>query len=38
MEINPININTIASKNFGDGINILFWKYLTQNNIYSNKL
>jgi len=37
MEINPININTIASKNFGDGINILFWKYLTQNNIYSNK-
>lgn len=32
-----ININTINSSNFGDGINKLFWEYLTKNKIYDDK-
>jgi pyruvyltransferase len=31
-----LNINTLNSKNFGDGINKLFWEYLTKNEIYKN--
>lgn len=32
-----INIYTLTSKNFGDGINNLFWESLTQNKISGNK-
>lgn len=28
-----VNIYTIKSKNFGDGVNRKFWQYITQNNI-----
>ena len=32
-----ISIFTLNSNNFGDGINKLFWEYITQNKIYNNK-
>ena len=32
-----LNIFTLNSNNFGDGINKLFWEYITQNKIYNNK-
>ena len=32
-----INILTLNNANFGDGVNKLFWKYLTNNKIYNNK-
>jgi pyruvyltransferase len=31
-----ININTRDSENFGDGVNKVFWEYITQNKIYGN--
>jgi pyruvyltransferase len=34
---NPINISTRRRNNFGDGVNKLFWEYITQNKIYTNK-
>lgn len=36
-KISPINIFTLNSTNFGDGVNKLFWEYITQNKIYNNK-
>ena len=32
-----MNIFTLESRNFGDGVNKLFWEYITQNKIYNNK-
>ena len=33
-----ISIFTLNSNNFGDGINKLFWEYITQNKIYNNRI
>ena len=35
-KISPINISTFPCSNFGDGVNELFWEYITQNKIYNN--
>ena len=31
------NIFVLSSLNFGDGINKVFWEYITQNKIYNNR-
>lgn len=31
-----INIKTFNSLNFGDGVNKIFWEYITQNKLYNN--
>jgi len=32
-----MNIFTLVSSNFGDGVNKLFWEYITQKKIYNNR-
>jgi pyruvyltransferase len=36
-KINSVNIYTLISKNFGDGVNKTFWEYITQSKINNNK-
>lgn len=36
-DISPIKIFNLNSNNFGDGINRLFWEYITQKKISNNK-
>tara|TARA_B100001063_G_scaffold247257_1_gene291828 strand:- start:7412 stop:8281 length:870 start_codon:yes stop_codon:yes gene_type:complete len=36
IENSKINLYTVKAKNFGDGVNKLFWENLTQDTIYNN--
>lgn len=36
IKLSSINMRTFTTKNFGDGVNKLFWEYIIQNKLYCN--